>query len=84
MSGIDVMATFDRLDGSEPTQEPVRLVVSDGWVRMQGGPTGYESAPLEVLTDGRDWYACLGTKGRYRRCVVPVPELVRVSRLVTL
>jgi hypothetical protein len=74
MSAVEVMAEFDRLDGSAPVLRPVRLRVERGYVFMWGGPTGYESAPVEALS-GPDWYACAGTRGRWARCVVRGPAL---------
>ena len=42
---------------------------------VEGGVTGYESYCLDENTVdrnmGRDWIACMGTKGRWDRLVVP-------------
>ena len=77
MIAVIAIATFDRLDGSEPFRLKVRLRVVDGWIHMDGGATGYESvhtgAAEALARDG--WVACTGTPGRWWRCTVPADEM---------
>lgn len=71
---VHVTAVFDRLDGSPPFERDVELIVRGDYVHMRGGPTGYESFPPAAY-DGRDWWACVGTPGRWNQCVVPAAVL---------
>lgn len=72
-----VSAIFNKLDGSAPVRRDVELELRGDYVWMRGGPTGYESAPAAGLAahGDRDWAACIGTEGRWARCVVPASAL---------
>lgn len=51
------------------------------YLQVVGGPTGYESMPIEnldraIAADG--WLACFGTEQRYDKMFVPAAELKSV------
>lgn len=51
------------------------------WIQLDGGPTGYESfqateANIRAMQT-KNWIACMGTRGRWDRLMVPVTELRR-------
>ena len=63
-------------EGENPEERPIAFVRRGDWLHLRGGPTGYESAQMRGH-QLRDWTACVGTKGRWERCVVPARELNR-------
>lgn len=56
----------------------------DYWLRLEGGPTGYESIRLfnletiKAFMDGKSWEACFGTKHRWDRLIIPASEMLRI------
>lgn len=48
-------------------------------VQLDGGPTGHESfvaSPANIVAmQSRNWVACMGTRGRWDRLVVPRHEM---------
>ena len=45
----------------------------------EGGSTGFESIPFDAIPVDFSWIACMGTKQRWDRLVVP-PESLRAAR----
>lgn len=57
---------------------------TDYWLKLKGGPTGYESArifmpvAIQAFKDGKPWWACFGTKSRWDRLIIPAAEMLRI------
>lgn len=52
---------------------------------IDGGPTGYESMPVDRLqeaTTKEGWLANMGTKGRWDKLFIPSAELVKLQGLI--
>jgi hypothetical protein len=53
------------------------------YLHLNGGPTGYESMPVDALDriiEGEGWNACMGTDRRWDSLFVSASELARVKK----
>ena len=61
----------------------VRAFLKKGYICLEDGPTGYESAPIEMLyqaSDSEEWNACMGTEKRWDKMNVSIRELRKAVR----
>lgn len=68
-----VKATFIDLLTDAETTKTLELSYDGRIVKLHGGPTGYEDfRASDRLPEhrGRDWVACAGTRGSWKRCVI--------------
>ena len=57
------------------------------YLHLNGGPTGYESMPVDSLDrtiEGEGWTACMGTDRRWDSLFVSASELARVKKELNL
>lgn len=82
------LTPLDAIICDEEEREYAWYIASGGggepYLFLEGGPTGYESAPLGSLmydvstSDKKEWLACFGTPGRYDRLTIYSSSLLEL------